>query len=284
MKIPEINLFLIAPEIILTVFGLAVLDGEVPEDGLLRGRAQVDLLDQALGEGHVLLGPGQQDRAGRRGGDDPDPLAGQACQADLAPGAPAGRAFLIAGHLWKTEPALCTFAPGRRKLMKETPQQYTQRILGYLEGKRPMEIVAETPRQIAQLVKDVSKEKLSKRPATDKWSVTELLAHLADSELVFGFRIRLILGASGTPIQAFDQDAWAKFSDYANSDPALSLEALRITRERMVRLLKSLPPSSWDLYGMHSERGKETVTRVVEMMAGHDVNHVKQIREILAGK
>jgi uncharacterized damage-inducible protein DinB len=168
--------------------------------------------------------------------------------------------------------------------MKETPQQYTQRILGYLEGKKSMEILASTPRQIARLVKGVSRKKLSQRPASDKWSVTEILAHLADTELVYGFRIRLILEASGTPIQGIDQDSWAKFSNYAKHDPVLSLEAFRITRERMVRLLKSLPRESWDFYGMHSERGKETVTRVVEMLAGHDVNHMKQIKERLSKK
>jgi hypothetical protein len=168
--------------------------------------------------------------------------------------------------------------------MQETPQQYTQRVLGYLEGKKPMEVLAATPRQIARQVKGVSRKKLSQRPASDKWSVTEILAHLADSELVYGFRIRLILEAGGPPIQGTNQDAWAKFSDYAKHDPVLSLEALRITRERTVRLLKSLPPESWDLYGMHSERGKETVTRVVEMLAGHDVNHMKQIKETLSKK
>jgi hypothetical protein len=168
--------------------------------------------------------------------------------------------------------------------MQETPQQYTQRILGYLEGKKPMEILAATPRQIARLVKGVSRKKLSQRTAPDKWSVTEILAHLADSELVYGFRIRIILEASGTPIQGTDQDAWAMFSDYAKHDPVLSLEAFRITRERLVRLLKSLPRESWDFYGMHSERGKETVTRVVEMLAGHDVNHMKQIKERLSKK
>jgi hypothetical protein len=165
--------------------------------------------------------------------------------------------------------------------MQETPQQYTQRILGYLEGKEPMEILADTPRKIARLVEGVSKERLAQRPAPDAWSVTEILAHLADSELVYGFRIRMILEANGLPIQATNQDAWAKFSDYATQDPTLSLEAFRIIRERNVRLLKSLPPQSWESYGMHSERGKETVTRVVEMLAGHDANHAKQIEERL---
>ncbi len=168
--------------------------------------------------------------------------------------------------------------------MQETPQQYTQRILGYLDGKNPMEVLAATPRQIARLLKGVPKKRLSQRPASGKWSVTEILAHLADSELVYGFRIRLILEAGGPPIQGIDQDAWAKFSDYAAHDPALSLEALRVTRERLVLLLKSLPRESWDLHGMHSERGKETVTRVVGLLAGHDLNHMMQIEERLSRK
>jgi hypothetical protein len=167
--------------------------------------------------------------------------------------------------------------------MKETPQEYTRRVLGYVEGKKPLEILAATPRQVARLIRGVSKKKLAKRPATGKWSVTEILAHLADTELVQGFRLRIVLGASGTPIQGFDQDEWARYSDYAKHDPALSQEAYRVTRERTVRLLKSLPRDAWERYGMHSERGKETVTRVTEMMAGHDVNHLKAIREILKG-
>jgi hypothetical protein len=168
--------------------------------------------------------------------------------------------------------------------MQETPQQYTRRILGNIEGRKPMEILAGTPRQIARLVKGVSRRKLSRRPAPHTWAVTEILAHLADAELVVGFRIRLILGASGTPIQAYDQNAWAGFSDYVKHDLALSLEAFRSTRERTLRLLRSLPRKSWDFYGMHSERGKESVTRMVEMLAGHDVNHFKQIRERLSKK
>ena len=166
--------------------------------------------------------------------------------------------------------------------MQETPQQYTERILGYIKGKKPMEILAATPRQIARLVKGVSKKKLARRTAPDKWSVTEILAHLADSELVYGFRIRLILEGGVPTLQGTNQDAWAKFSNYATHDPVLSLEALHVTRGQTVRLLKSLQRGSWDFYGMHSERGKETVTRVVEMLAGHDINHMMQIRERLS--
>ncbi len=92
--------------------------------------------------------------------------------------------------------------------MKETPQQYTQRVTSYVEGKQPLAIQAATPKKLERLIKGVPTAKLRKRPAPEKWSVSEILAHLADAEIVGGFRMRLILGAPGTPIAAFDQDSW----------------------------------------------------------------------------
>ncbi len=165
--------------------------------------------------------------------------------------------------------------------MQETAQQYTQRILGYLEGKSPLEVLSSTPKTLKKLVKDASKQKLGKRPAPEKWSVTEILAHLADTELVQGFRARLIVGASGAPIQGFDQDAWAREFDYASHDPAQSLKDFVSLREKNLRLFEKLSGGAWERFGMHSERGKETVRRVSEMMAGHDLNHLKQIQAIL---
>lgn len=166
--------------------------------------------------------------------------------------------------------------------MQETPQEYTARILSYQRGKKPLKVLTATPRALSSLLKKVPKARLAKRPAPEHWSVKEILAHLADSEMVFGFRLRLILGSNETPIQAFDQDVWAGYSNYAKQDIGLSLEAYTVNRERNLRLLKSLPAEMWEYWGMHSERGKETVTRVTEMMAGHDINHLDQVRRILA--
>ena len=161
--------------------------------------------------------------------------------------------------------------------MQETAQQYTKRILKNQEGKDPLSILSSTPAKIARLLRGVSSKRLLRRPESGVWSVGEILAHLADAELVSGFRFRLVLGSNRTPTQAYDQDAWAAFSRYAKHDPRLSLEAYRVQRERTVRLLKSLPKNMWNYYGMHSERGKETVKRMARMMAGHDINHLKQI-------
>ena len=98
--------------------------------------------------------------------------------------------------------------------MQETPQQYTQRILGNLDGQKPLTVLAATPNKLSRIVSRVSAAKLSKRPAPGKWSVAEIAAHLADAEIVLAWRVRSVLGAPGTPIQAYDQDAWAKTGQY----------------------------------------------------------------------
>ena len=165
--------------------------------------------------------------------------------------------------------------------MSETPQEYTKRILGYLNGKEPLTILAATPARLAELTRGRPANVLARNPAPGKWSVTEILAHLADVEMVIGYRVRMILSKPGTAIQAFDQDEWAKLSRYVSVPAAQSLERQRVQRESTVTLLKALLPEQWEHYGMHAERGKETVSRVVEMAAGHDINHLRQIEKIL---
>jgi hypothetical protein len=168
--------------------------------------------------------------------------------------------------------------------MKETVQQYIQRVTSYVEGKRPLTVQAATAKKLDRLIKGVPTAKLRKRPAPDKWSVGEILAHLADAEIVGGFRMRLILGAPGTPIAAFDQDAWVISGHYAKRDPHKSVEQFRVIREANLALLKSLTPEQWKHYGMHSERGQESIEDLVLRFAGHDINHLRQIEGILAGK
>jgi DinB superfamily len=168
--------------------------------------------------------------------------------------------------------------------MKETPEQYTKRVVNYLDGKQPLTVQAATAKKLERLIKDVTPAKLRKRPAADKWSVSEILAHLADAEIVGAFRMRFILGAPGTPITAFDQDSWVISGHYEKRNPHKSLEQFRTVREANLALLKSLTPDQWKHYGMHSERGQESIEHIVRMFAGHDLNHLKQIEGILKVK
>ena len=168
--------------------------------------------------------------------------------------------------------------------MQETVEQYKQRIMGYLGDQNPLRVQSATVGKIERLVKKFPAARLRKRPAPGKWSVAEILAHLADDEMVTGYRMRSILGAPGTPIAAFDQDKWAEAQNYAKSDPKMSLRVLRTLREANLALLKSLRGQQWEQFGVHSERGEESIERIVQMMAGHDINHLRQIEVILTAR
>jgi uncharacterized damage-inducible protein DinB len=168
--------------------------------------------------------------------------------------------------------------------MQETPQQYTQRIKSHIEGKDPVRVQQETHKKLHKLIKPLSKKQLTTRPETGKWSIAEILAHLADAELVGGWRYRSILGKNGVSVEAFDQDVWAATFEYGKHDPKVSLETFRVLRENNLRMLKALPEHLWENYGMHQERGKETITHLVAMFAGHDLNHLGQVEKIAKAK
>jgi hypothetical protein len=150
--------------------------------------------------------------------------------------------------------------------------------------RRQSRITRNAPKKLALLLKGKTGKQLMRRPAPDKWSVAEIVAHLADAELAISWRIRQILSNNAVPIQAYDQDVWAKTFDYARRDPRQSLANFRTLREANVTLLKSVPRKLWDNYGIHEERGNESVSHVVRMVAGHDLNHLQQIQRILKGK
>ena len=164
--------------------------------------------------------------------------------------------------------------------MNETAEQYIQRITARVKGKQPLAVQAATPKRLARLIKGVAAKRLRKRPAADTWSVQEILAHFADAEIVIAFRIRLILGAPGVPIAAYDQDAWVSSGHYNTRHPRKSVEQFGVLREANLALLKSLTRGQWKQYGMHSERGKETIEHMVRMTAGHDLNHLQQLERI----
>jgi hypothetical protein len=168
--------------------------------------------------------------------------------------------------------------------MPETAEQYRARMFNHVAGRDPMKLQAAAPARLAKLLKGVTPAKARKRPAPGKWSIAEIVAHIADTELVGGYRIRAILGAPGTQIIGFDQDAWVTALHYDKRDLKKSFAQYSTLREANLALLRSLTPEQWKHHGMHNERGEETVQTVVNMFAGHDLNHFEQIERILAPK
>jgi DinB superfamily len=115
--------------------------------------------------------------------------------------------------------------------MKETIDQYRARILGYTEGKDALATQRNTPIRLARLTRGLSRAQLAKKSAPDTWSIGEILAHLSETEMVVGWRLRQALTNSGTPVHAYDQDDLARVGRYAKRDPRKSLALFTALRE-----------------------------------------------------
>ncbi len=163
----------------------------------------------------------------------------------------------------------------------ETSQQYTARILSNIEGKDSLNVLKSTPKKIKKLIKGAKKKLLYKKPAPAKWSVAEIVAHLAETELVMGWRYRSIAEKNEVKIQAFEQDDWVKNSRYSKLDINEMFEMYSVIRRANINFLKGLPKEKFENYGMHQERGKETIAHIMKLEAGHDLNHLMQIEKIL---
>jgi len=158
---------------------------------------------------------------------------------------------------------------------------YQRRLLGYVGGRRPRTILQATPGSIAGMIGRASRRRLSRPPAPGKWSAAQILAHLAELELLWGYRMRMILEKSGAPIAGMDQDAWAKNARYERIDPGHSLEMFRAIRRANLELTRRLPAAALRRYGSHSQFGRLTIGRILELLAGHDINHSRQLAAIL---
>lgn len=151
----------------------------------------------------------------------------------------------------------------------------------FLDG-RPVEtILAATPNKVAEYTEVIGEQETTIRPAPGKWSAAEIVCHLADCELVFGFRLRQTLAEDGPAIQPFDQDKWA--AGYPGVPANEALEVFSALRKWNLRLIRVALPAAAHRKMTHPERGTITFQTVVETMAGHDLNHLGQLRKI-AGK
>ena len=166
--------------------------------------------------------------------------------------------------------------------MPETAEQYIARIISNLGTQDPMQVLATTPARIGTAIAGRPDEDLKWAPAADRWSIAAIVTHLADAEIVAGYRLRMILANPGTPIQPFDQDQWASAFKYAAQDAFASLTTFNAVRTSTLRLLEGLDEQQLEFYGMHAERGKETVRHLIRLYAGHDLNHLNQIDRLTA--
>jgi hypothetical protein len=159
---------------------------------------------------------------------------------------------------------------------------YTQAILEVLGNRDPLAVAGELVSWLEQRTAGVDPAVLRRPEAPGKWSVVEVIQHLADTEVVYAWRTRQILTQDRPAIQGYDQDAWARVLQYGEADLTVALGQLRGVRTANLRLWRSLAPAQLARIGLHSERGPESVELVLRMMGGHDLVHRRQIDRVLA--
>jgi uncharacterized damage-inducible protein DinB len=140
------------------------------------------------------------------------------------------------------------------------------------------QVIAETPQRLSALAAALGAEGLEHATAPGKWSAREILCHLADTEIAFAFRLRQTLAEPHHVIQPFDQDIWAANSRACDAESAL--EVFSALRRWNIRLIESLPAEAFTRAVTHPERGAMTFQTIVETMAGHDLNHQRQLETI----
>jgi DinB superfamily len=167
----------------------------------------------------------------------------------------------------------------------DPPQErakYPAAILELVGGGQPMSILRETPAAASRAIEGLAAAHLRTPEAPGKWSIAQVLQHLADSDLVWGWRVRLILAQDRPVLTGYDQDLWAERLHYADADAAQALEQLRVLRRGNLALIERATPQDLKRVGVHSERGEESVEYLCGLYAGHDLLHLRQIARIRA--
>lgn len=160
---------------------------------------------------------------------------------------------------------------------------YVNACLELLGDNNPLEVMKSTPDQLFKALDAVPAHVHIVPEANEKWSIVEVVQHLADSEIVYGYRMRLIVAEDQPEIPGYDQNVWATNLRYRNVDSSDALEDFRYLRAMNIRWIAGLHESEFTRWGLHSERGKESVHRITELLAAHDLIHLNQIKRIAAG-
>jgi hypothetical protein len=157
----------------------------------------------------------------------------------------------------------------------------TNPYAAFLHGQDAGSLVKQYPDKLAAVVSELGTAGMERSLAPGKWTVRQILCHLADTEIAFAFRWRQALAEEDHVVQPFDQDHWA--NRYASLSADDALRTFVALRRWNGLLLDELSAADWERELTHPERGRQTFRTLVETMAGHDLNHLKQLEKIAAG-
>lgn len=132
-------------------------------------------------------------------------------------------------------------------------------------------------RAVSEVLLKITPEEVDSRPAPGKWSVREIVHHLADSEMIAAVRLRLILTFDRPAIERRDQDEMARRLHY-DRPYETSLELFKVVRESTAELLDRMTEADWTRAAAHAQAGTFTAERWLEIYAPHAAKHARQIR------
>jgi hypothetical protein len=167
--------------------------------------------------------------------------------------------------------------------LSKSPEQakaYTAAVLDLLGTADPLDVLRKTQSSLQHLLDGLSDRQLGARERAGKWSVRHVIQHLADSELVWGYRLRMVLAHDRPTLTGYDQDAWADRLGYGEADVRQALHEFGVLRAANLRLVQRATREDLKRAGLHAERGEESVEHMIRLYAGHDLLHLRQVERI----
>lgn len=162
----------------------------------------------------------------------------------------------------------------------EQAAAYKAAVLELLGVRNPIEVLQNTVPALEEVRHRLSTEQITQPEAPGKWSIRQVLQHLADSELVWGYRLRMVLALDRPQLTGYDQDLWSERLGYDEADADQALQVFGVLRQTNLRLLARASGEDLKRVGMHAERGAESVEQMIRMYAGHDLLHLEQLARI----
>lgn len=163
---------------------------------------------------------------------------------------------------------------------KEEAAAYIAAILELVGEQDPLVVLRRTPAEVRRAVAERTPGELRRPERPGKWSAVQVIQHLADSDLVWAYRMRLVLAEDRPRLTGYDQDLWATRLRYQDVGAEDALEQFAVLRKLNLGVLEGLDSAAFERVGIHSDRGEERLGHMVRLYAGHDLVHLRQLARI----
>jgi hypothetical protein len=171
--------------------------------------------------------------------------------------------------------------PAQPGLEVSAPWTYREKLFSLLAGRDPIEVLGQTASTLADIVARHPAEVLRERAIQGRWTPNEIIGHLTDIEWVYGYRLRLILGEDEPAILGFKQDAWVASLRHNEGEPSELVEIFRTLRVLNLSVWRRMLSENLQRRGQHNERGAESLAVMLQLLGGHDLSHLHQIRRYI---